>query len=103
MWSFPAWFQDVCSTFQVVIFSPSVFKSFQFINLWKWYCLCSIKKHDSYDAPIKDKEELIFHTGFRQFIARHVYTLCWQYHLYWIAYELRDCLVIDMQANIFNR
>lgn len=31
---------------------------------------CSIKKHDTYDAPIKAKEELVFHVGFRQFVAR---------------------------------
>jgi pre-rRNA-processing protein TSR1 len=30
----------------------------------------SIKKHDTYDAPIKAKEELVFHVGFRQFVAR---------------------------------
>ncbi|KAK6131379.1 hypothetical protein DH2020_034864 [Rehmannia glutinosa] len=30
----------------------------------------SIKKHDTYDAPIKAKEELLFHVGFRQFISR---------------------------------
>ncbi|KDP36815.1 hypothetical protein JCGZ_08106 [Jatropha curcas] len=29
-----------------------------------------IKKHDSYDAPIKSKEELIVHFGFRKFVAR---------------------------------
>lgn len=31
---------------------------------------CSIKKHDSYEAPIKSKEPLIFNVGFRQFTAR---------------------------------
>jgi hypothetical protein len=29
-----------------------------------------IKKHDTCDAPIKAKEELVFHVGFRQFVAR---------------------------------
>ncbi|KAD5960237.1 hypothetical protein R6Q59_013407 [Mikania micrantha] len=29
-----------------------------------------VKKHDTYSDPIKAKEELIFHVGFRQFIAR---------------------------------
>ncbi|KAL6492972.1 hypothetical protein OROGR_032731 [Orobanche gracilis] len=30
----------------------------------------SIRKHDTYDAPIKAKEELLFHVGFRQFVSR---------------------------------
>ncbi|GKV47978.1 hypothetical protein SLEP1_g54826 [Rubroshorea leprosula] len=34
----------------------------------------SIKKHDSYDGPIKSKEELIFHVGFRQFLSRPVFS-----------------------------
>lgn len=37
--------------------------------------ISSIKKHDSYDAPIKAKEELLFHVGFRQFIARLLFFL----------------------------
>lgn len=32
---------------------------------------CSVKKHETYDAPIKSKEELIFHVGFRQFVGRY--------------------------------
>ncbi|XBI01376.1 hypothetical protein VPH35_130168 [Triticum aestivum] len=31
----------------------------------------SIKKHDSYEAPIRSKEPLIFNVGFRQFTARY--------------------------------
>lgn len=32
--------------------------------------LYSVKKHETYSAPIKAKEELIFHVGFRQFVTR---------------------------------
>ncbi|XP_073141339.1 uncharacterized protein [Henckelia pumila] len=34
----------------------------------------SIRKHDTYTAPIKAKEELLFHVGFRQFISRPIYS-----------------------------
>ncbi|XP_072962767.1 uncharacterized protein [Typha angustifolia] len=34
----------------------------------------SIKKHDSYDAPIKSKEMFVFHVGFRQFMARPLFS-----------------------------
>ncbi|KAJ1397557.1 Ribosome biogenesis protein BMS1/TSR1, C-terminal [Sesbania bispinosa] len=34
----------------------------------------SVKKHETYDAPIKSKEELIFHCGFRQFVGRPVFS-----------------------------
>lgn len=34
----------------------------------------SLKKHDTYTAPIKSKEELVFHAGFRQFVARPIFS-----------------------------
>ncbi|WVY99601.1 hypothetical protein V8G54_025671 [Vigna mungo] len=33
-----------------------------------------VKKHETYDAPIKSKEELVFHVGFRQFVGRPVFS-----------------------------
>ncbi|KAK2995094.1 hypothetical protein RJ640_020734 [Escallonia rubra] len=34
----------------------------------------SVKKHDTYSAPIKAKEELVFHVGFRQFVTRPMFS-----------------------------
>ncbi|GAB2232460.1 hypothetical protein Droror1_Dr00011493 [Drosera rotundifolia] len=34
----------------------------------------SIKKHDTYEDPIRSKEELIFHVGFREFVARPLFS-----------------------------
>ncbi|XP_047327231.1 pre-rRNA-processing protein TSR1 homolog [Impatiens glandulifera] len=34
----------------------------------------SIKKNDNYEAPIKAKEELIFHVGFRQVVCRPIFS-----------------------------
>lgn len=34
----------------------------------------SVKKHETYETPIKSKEELIFHVGFRQFVGRPTFS-----------------------------
>ncbi|KAJ1427390.1 Ribosome biogenesis protein BMS1/TSR1, C-terminal [Sesbania bispinosa] len=43
-------------------------------DVMKSLVFCSVKKHETYDAPIKSKEELIFHVGFRQFVGRPVFS-----------------------------
>ncbi|KAF9601778.1 hypothetical protein IFM89_022946 [Coptis chinensis] len=48
--------------------------SFNVDTFSKFSLSCSIKKHDSYNAPIKAKEDLIFHVGFRQFVARPIFS-----------------------------
>ncbi|XP_057748887.1 uncharacterized protein LOC130967838 [Arachis stenosperma] len=34
----------------------------------------SVKKNETYDLPIKSKEELLFHVGFRQFVGRPLFS-----------------------------
>ncbi|CAK9178334.1 unnamed protein product [Ilex paraguariensis] len=34
----------------------------------------SIKKHDTYTAPLKAKDDFIFHVGFRQFVTRPIFS-----------------------------
>lgn len=46
--------------------------------------LCSVKKHETYDAPIKSKEELIFHVGFRQFVGRYGIQFEQSWHLIYV-------------------
>lgn len=43
-----------------------------FAQLTSLTLLHSLKKYDGYEDPIKTKEELMFHVGFRQFVARLV-------------------------------
>ena len=33
-----------------------------------------IKRHNSYQPPVKSKEEMIFHVGFRRFKAKPIYS-----------------------------
>lgn len=61
----------------MLLFSLSVLYQKSFPNIRKMcreltsVMLCSVKKHETYDAPIKSKEELIFNVGFRQFVGRY--------------------------------
>ena len=46
--------------------------------------LRSVKKYDGYEDPIKTKEELMFHVGFRQFVAR--FAILFPFHLSAISF-----------------
>jgi hypothetical protein len=57
-----------------VFIMPYHFTIFRFLDapfISGPFMFSSVKKHETYHAPIKSKEELIFHVGFRQFVARY--------------------------------